>query len=582
MTFERDLLDTESDKKGSQVTDYFQGFFHQLIENPVNGVTQIVNKSFGAEIPKLEIAGAPERNSVGAIAGQVTGGVLNFMLLSKAASPALGNLGGEGLRGQMIRAGIVGGIYNGVFMPTDDKSDNFLGDRVTSAMVGAATFAAMAGASFKIEQSGQFRVAELRSLGEHLKVGGLSGAIGGIAHSEADALFKKGQLLPTIGDLTQNTLSFAGFGAGMGAIQWAGHRISPAREYEIHSKIPTNDGAENGHIKYTLNRNKDVIRMQADIPNGENGARIGWLSEKMSNGTFRNHGIQIIDGKVKFAPEMEVPQLRGIQLTENGLRFATADGVVRELKSDGRYSQDKPNRIAELEKTEAQRAAERAAYDWSDRVDVQGNRSLHFEAAKGGDGKPLGSNNMYVSVAKGGQTTEMTISSGGKSYMIKNEGPNQWKITEFLRGEGAVSKEYSWKGDIKVVANPQKPEKIGSIEFLPEGAKAPVVLQKNAVDYSGVDKAIFNNAKFTDYYTRDAYFRVDKEGNIFLRRGGPEQQIKPGDALTFSYDVGDRYPVIKEVAARWSKSLDGKNILLNDRPLIPNTITNLQVFSPGY
>ncbi len=582
MTFERDLLDTESDKKGSQVADYFQGFFHQLIENPVNGVTQIVNRSFGAEIPKLEIAGAPERNSVGAIAGQVTGGVLNFMLLSKAASPALGNLGGEGLRGQMIRAGIVGGIYNGVFMPTDDKSDNFLGDRVTSAMVGAATFAAMAGASFKIEQSGQFRVAELRSLGEHLKVGGMSGAVGGAVHSEADALFKKGQLLPTIGDLTQNTLSFAAFGAGMGAIQWAGHRISPPKEYEIYSKVPTNDGVENGHIKYTLNRNKDVLRMQADIPNGDNGSRIGWLSEKMSNGTFRNQGIQIIDGKVKLAPDMEVPQVRAIQIGENGLKFATSDGAIKELKSDGRFERDQPNRIAENEKWEAQRAAERAAYDWSDRVDALGNRSLHFEAGKGPDGKALSQNDMYINVAKSGQTTEMTIKSGDKSYMVKNEGPNQWRITEFLRGEGAVSKEYSWKGEIKVVANPQKPDKIGSLEIIPEGAKNPVVLQKNAAEYNGVDQAFFNNAKFADYYRNDAYFRVDKEGNIFLKHRGPERQIKPGDALSFRYDVGDRYPVIKEVAARWAKSLDGKQVLLNDRPILPNTITNLNVFNPGY
>lgn len=580
MTFEKDLLDTESDKKGSQVADYFQGFFHQLIENPVNGVTQIINKSVGSEIPKLEIAGAPERNSVGAIAGQVTGGVLNYMLLSKAANPVLSNLGGEGLRGQMIRAGIVGGIYNGIFMPTDDKSENFLGDRVTSAMVGAATFAAMAGASFKIEQSGQFRVAELRSLGEHLKVGGMSGAIGGAVHSEADALFKKGQILPSIGDLTQNTLSFAAFGAGMGAMQWAGHRISPPKEYEIYSKVPTNDGVENGHIKYTLNQNKDVIRMQADIPNGENG-RIGWVSEKMSNGLFRNQGIQIIDGKQKLV-QMDVPPVSGIQLSADGLRIVTTDGGVKELKSDGRFDNSRPNRVAEAEQLEARLAAERAAYDPTEQVYINGKKSVQFEPKADAKGNSPGGR-AYLNIETGNQLTEMTLVSGENSYVIKNDGPNQWKFTSYGKGNESVAKDFTWRGEIKAVNNPLKPEKTGSLEIIPEGSKTPIVLAKDGVDYAAVEKALLGTAKFTQYNASNNYFRVDNEGNIFLRRGGgSETQIKPGDQITFTYDVGDRYPVWKEVAARWAKSLDGKQTLLNDRPLIPNTITNLQVFNPGY
>ena len=577
------LLDTESDKKGSQVADYFQGFFHQLIENPVNGVTQIINKTVGAEIPKLEIAGEPERKSVGAIAGSVTGGVINYMLLSKVANPMLGNLGGEGLRGQALRAGIVGGIYSGVFMPSPDNTENFLGDRVTTAMVGAATFAAMSAASFKIEQSGHFRVPELRSLVEHMKVGGASGAVGGVVHSEANALFKKGEFLPSMSELLTDTLSFAGFGAGMGAMSWAGHKMSSLKEGEFYSKIPTNDGAENGRIKYTMNKNNEVIRMQADIPNGENG-RIGWLSEKMSNGVFRNQGIQVVDGKLKITPDMEVPQLRGIELTKEGIKFATGDGTVKELKSDGRFEKDRPNKIADQEARDAKYKAEMAKYDSSEYVDIYGKKTVHFEAAKGPDGKPLGSNNMYIGVEKTGMTKELSIHSGDKFYTVKGDGNNQWKIVEHLSGNGAVSKEYTWKGDIKVVSNPQKPEKIGSIEILPEGAKTPIVLSKQGLDYSGVDKAFFNSAKFSDYYKGDGYYRVDNEGNIFLRLRGAaaEQPVKAGDQLTFKYDVGDRYPVWKEVQARWAKSLDGARTLLNDRPLLPNTITNLEVFNPGY
>lgn len=576
-----DLLDTESDKKGSQVADYFQGFFHQLIENPVNGVTQIVNKSVGTEIPKLEIAGEPERKSVGAIAGAVTGGVLNYMLLSKVASPMLGNLGGEGLRGTALRAGIVGGIYNGIFMPTDDKSENFLADRVTSAAVGAATFAAMAGVGFKMEQSGAYRVPEIRSLAEHMKLGAASGAAGGVVHAEANALFKKGELLPTMSELTTDTLSFAAFGAGMGAMQWAGHRISSPREYEIYSKVPTNEGVENGHIKYTLNKNKEVIRMQADIPNGENG-RIGWVSEKMSNGMFRNQGIQIVDGKIKMV-DFEVPKVNGIQVSKDGLQMRTADGSVKELKSDGRFEADRPNRIAESEKLEAKWAAERAAYDSTEIVSVNGNKSVTFAAGNGADGKPL-PQKMYMDVLKDGQVQKLTIVSGERSYLLQNDGAkNQWKVSEYFNGKEGVAKDYIWKGEVKAVQNPAKPDKVGSIEILPEGAKTPTVLLKEGVDYSGVDKAVFNTAKFTEYSPSNGYFRVDKEGNIFLRyRGGTEQQIAPGQEVTFRYDVGDRYPVWKDVMARWAKSLDGKTILLNDRPIVPNTITNLEVFNPGY
>lgn len=580
MVLDNQLLDTESDRKGSQIADYFQGFFHQLIENPVNGVTQIINKSVGAEIPKMEIAGEPERKSVGAIAGAVTGGVINYMLLSKVANPMLGTLGGEGLRGTALRAGIVGGIYNGVFMPTDDKSENFLGDRLTSAAVGAATFAAMAGASFKIEHNWNIRVPEIRSIGEHMKVGAVSGAIGGAVHAEANALFKKGQILPTMSELTTDTLSFAAFGAGMGAMHWAGHKMRSLREYEIYSKIPTNDGVENGHIKYTLNRNREVIRMQADIPNGENG-RVGWVSEKLTNGMFRNQGIQIVNGEIKMV-DLEVPPVRAIQVTENGLRMATADGATKELKSDGRFDADRPNKVGEAEKLKAKLAAERAAYDPSETVYASGQKSVKFDAGNGVDGKSLG-RTVYMTVEKSGQLTEMTVASGDRSYMLKNEGPNQWKLTEFKRGAEAVSSDYTWKGEVKVVANPAKPDKVGSIQVIPEG-KTPIVLAKDGADYSAIDKAFFNSAKFTDYNPSNGYFRVDKEGNIFLRYrgGGAEKPVKPGDELTFSYDVGDRGPHWKHVQARWAKSLDGKTILLNDRPMLPGTLFNLEVFNPGY
>jgi hypothetical protein len=150
--------------------------------------------------------------------------------------PILKNLGGSHVAGAALRMGIVGAVYEGVLTPSNAKSDHFFTDRMTSALVGGTTFASMGAAAYKLNSLGLFARPASRSLIGSMGFGALSALPAGVAHAEANALFKEDHLLPSAANLFGDIASFAAFGAAYGAI---GYGYGRYVEHPLHqSKSP--------------------------------------------------------------------------------------------------------------------------------------------------------------------------------------------------------------------------------------------------------------------------------------------------------------------------------------------------------
>ena len=571
------LADVE--KKHSQVGEFFQGLIHQAIESPINGVTQLVNKTVGAGIPQLELVGAPERQSVGAVAGAAIGGAANYFLFSKAAGPLLGNIGGSGVRGAVLRAGIAGSIYGSIFTQSDAASEHFLQDRFTSGIVSGLTFAAMGVASHRLDQTGLFKVPEIRSFGGSLAMGGLSGAAGGIAHAEADAIFKKGQLLPTAGDLASDMLGMAAFGATMGGLGHGWNRaFNSLKETDVYAKIPTNSGVQDGRLTYYTSRNGEIVKLQSSLIDTKNGG-VGFMSEKFSNGAWNSKGLlQSEGGKWYAAKNIAAPDILGVsEGTGGGLTLTTKDGTKLEIGANGKFDTYSPTR--EFDKTQREIKAAEAAKnppDMSEGISsVDGSRRVTFTAP--------GSKNYEkwaVLEIKKGEIDEFSFFNreGGKSFNLTRNTDGTWRVKDWSPEPTGVAKDYSWKGEVKAVNAPNS-DKLAYLELKPENGPA-VRFTKDAADYTSVEKAIFDTAKFARYNPDQRYIRIDKQGQIFQGVYGKETVLTPGQDFTLSYDIGDRYRIMRDVPMIWSRSLDGKELRLNNKPLLPDTIFNTNIFEP--
>src|ERR1700709_865703 len=93
----------------SEVAGFAGGAFHSALENPYNGLVQIANKTTGANMPEMHLVD-DKQNGVGFMAGNVLGMAADFFVLNKVGGRVMGNLGGTGLGGSMLRAGLVGGV----------------------------------------------------------------------------------------------------------------------------------------------------------------------------------------------------------------------------------------------------------------------------------------------------------------------------------------------------------------------------------------------------------------------------------------------------------------------------------------
>ncbi|MGH9553681.1 MAG: hypothetical protein ACRD3W_30150, partial [Terriglobales bacterium] len=244
----------------SEVSGFAAGTFHSAIENPINGVVQIANKTTGAKVPELHLVNDKQDNA-GFKLGGIGGMVLDYYLLSKVGGQVMGDVGGTGIAGTMLRAGAVGAVYGGVFTPSDVNSKSFFLDRLSNAAVDGTTFGAMAGTAGMLGKTGMFLLPETRSLLSSMTLNGLAGVSGGLAHAEANAVFKQGKVVASGSDFVTDGLTYGAFGAAFGALDYGYNhtfnRLTP-------ETISTNKGSA------TVYRNSagQIVQAEMQLPDG--------------------------------------------------------------------------------------------------------------------------------------------------------------------------------------------------------------------------------------------------------------------------------------------------------------------------
>lgn len=212
------------------VSDFGKELLHSAFVNPYNAVVQIADKATGADLKQIDMKGADDKDSIGAKAGALTGFVVDFAALSVATrgatKPMLASIGvGEtSALAHATTMGLTGGIYGGVFTPTENNQD-LLSSRLKQAGVQAGTFAAM---SFTTSAfgGGAFDGSLMRRIG----VNAAGGAVGGATNALLNERVMNDRWAGA-GEVAQQAGSFALFGAAFAGLDYAiGKGVNASRE----------------------------------------------------------------------------------------------------------------------------------------------------------------------------------------------------------------------------------------------------------------------------------------------------------------------------------------------------------------
>lgn len=321
----------------NEVEDFERGLVHGGLENPVNGAVQLTNHLLRSLCPDIQ-KGIPELHLVdakkadGSTAGKIgeaVGTTLDFIGLALAT----GGAGAVGVPAAIVKMGILGAAYGGIFTPTNDTSDHFAKDRLKNAAIDAGTFMAAGGAASWLSEPGLLMARAGQSLATDVArgslLGAVSGAAGGAAHAEVTA-WTKGMALANSADLLQDTESFALIGGllgGTGAV--LNHTTSEAKVVTGQGKISVQQDQDGGD---------EVMSFEH-----ANGTKI---TAKNLDGdlTVRTWEITMPDGtKVSDVSKFDYTgNMGGLRPTTLGIRTVTTpDGVVTQSKlSEGLAEQE--------------------------------------------------------------------------------------------------------------------------------------------------------------------------------------------------------------------------------------------------
>jgi|GEM_PF-6549710 len=222
--------------------DFGQSFIHSAIENPVNGLIQVVDHAANVHIPELKLVGAPEHQSMGTMAGAMLGTVADVVAVTVATGGVAGALEiGANAAGIMA---VTGAVYGGLLTPTDSNSTHFFRDRFANGGMDAALFGTMAGTAGLLTKSGMFAAAGERSLWSNVAFNAISGAAGGAAMGETKSILKDGKVLPNPAEIVGDTVVMGLYGGLIGAVANAVPEpkalpgVPGVREMKVDYKFP--------------------------------------------------------------------------------------------------------------------------------------------------------------------------------------------------------------------------------------------------------------------------------------------------------------------------------------------------------
>ncbi|MBX9724536.1 MAG: hypothetical protein K2X81_24225, partial [Candidatus Obscuribacterales bacterium] len=328
------LLSSEDSSINSSVADFGRSFVHESVENPVNGLRQICNQTKLVNLPEFDIV-KDTKPSLSSEAGAIAGNVALFSALSAGGNRVMGNLGGDGFRGSVLRAGIIGGVMDGALKPTLENSPTFMQDRIKGTMIGAATFAGMAAAGAGLDKTGYFAVPEARSLQGSIAYGAISGVGGGLAHAQAEAMFKEGHLLAAPQAYLKDSLSMGAFGGAFGAVGYGTERLSATLNKRI-VEMKSDDAS----VRIKLDRNGEVAQVETILPSVNTpNTEVKVTNSKMTDGNWSSTAKARFEGDKMFWVEANPYNIsQANRLPSGELRLLETTGQVRAFSPNGEYS----------------------------------------------------------------------------------------------------------------------------------------------------------------------------------------------------------------------------------------------------
>ncbi len=198
-----------------QALDFAQALGHRALESPINAATQLANQYTGSHLPRLDIIGAPERNSWGTMGGTFLGTLASLAAVSRV-SPTLAARMAPGAARDIITAATTGSIYGGILTETNPAEQNFGRDRLSTAAVGAISLGTASAALGRLSRSGLFGAPESRSAAESFALNGAAGATGALAGTESASILWHGRPA-TFSELSKNMAIAGAAGGSFGA-----------------------------------------------------------------------------------------------------------------------------------------------------------------------------------------------------------------------------------------------------------------------------------------------------------------------------------------------------------------------------
>lgn len=229
-----DAPSNQPEKSSNIINEFASGVWQGSVTNKVNGVAQL----FGADVKTPEV----KRNTAQTVAhtaGEVTGDLIDFMIMTKFAGNALAKFAPEiaatSKVGEYVALNPVGrnmavggtvGLVNGMILtPTKEGESGW--NRIGRGVTDAATFATLGGVATKLAP-----MAEGTGFMGRMKMNAYSGAAAGAVNSEVDGLMHGRQV--GLGEMATNTAAWTlgnvAFGEALHGLGAASKKFMPKHE----------------------------------------------------------------------------------------------------------------------------------------------------------------------------------------------------------------------------------------------------------------------------------------------------------------------------------------------------------------
>ncbi|HEY9679644.1 MAG TPA: hypothetical protein V6C76_16695 [Drouetiella sp.] len=220
------------------VSDFGKELVHSAFVNPYNAVSQIADKAANVKMPEVDMKGADNKDSFGAKAGATVGFVVDYAALALATKgavkPVFKSMGvaESGAIAQATTMGLSGGMYGGIFTPSDPSKD-LLTSRIHEAGIQAGTFATMSLAGSAIGGNA-FEGSLLRRVGVNAASGGIGGATNAILSERLN-----NDRWASGSEILGQATNFAAFGAAFAGVDYAiGKQVGAYRESKGLEQYP--------------------------------------------------------------------------------------------------------------------------------------------------------------------------------------------------------------------------------------------------------------------------------------------------------------------------------------------------------